>query len=549
MSDLNSQEINEASSELKRCISRLTFVGMGHSKELDSALADLRDVIKSNGDEKEIKNSVDTISSILRNLEDKEPELKSSNINLAVKETHLIELLLENKLPVKLKIALKKERKKSEPKKAEEIAMSIANAINDFIGSIEANLEQDIAEKSEQVDTKENQKKKGGFFANLFKKENTDDSQVDSNHVENGNANNEKLDKNSLIIPQDVKDSLQHFVEQLAALDTYHKVTKKLADKVNKVNLVSDLSEVVEMLTGAFVEVSGLEHRQFEIFLKSLNKRIDRVNEFITNTINYSQQVKDESNLLDQDLKTSVSSIKTSVDNANSLSEVKKNIYTKMDDIIKRVNRFYLQQEASSKNLSSNLESLQEQLKATETESSRLREDLAAQKIRAQTDPLTQLPNRYSYNEQLTQEYNRWRRYRNPLTLVIGDIDYFKKINDQYGHAGGDEVLKQISVFFRDALRESDFIARFGGEEFIILLPETDIIAATKTINKLRLSVKDLIVEFDGHKIQFAMSFGISEFEDDDTPKRVFERADKALYRAKEKGRDQVCCQRAKAKD
>ena len=81
---------------------------------------------------------------------------------------------------------------------------------------------------------------------------------------------------------------------------------------------------------------------------------------------------------------------------------------------------------------------------------------------------MTNLPNRYSYNERLTQEYNRWRRYRHSLTMVIGDIDLFKKVNDEHGHSFGDKVLRIIATFLSDGIRESDFVARFGGEEFTV---------------------------------------------------------------------------------
>jgi len=382
---------------------------------------------------------------------------------------------------------------------------------------------------------------KKGFFARLFNRGKSVES------VQSAEKNTARPAK--LSIPDELKDSLRHLVEQLSAMETYSHIGNKLTSKVEDVQLVKDLSEILESITGAFVEISGNEHKQFENFLKSLNKRIDRVNEFISNTVTYSQQVKDESSLLDKDLKQSVTSIKDSVESSDNLAEVKQNIYHKMDDIVNRVNGFYQQQEEAHENLNQNLDKLQEQLKATEDESLRLKEDLAAQKVRAQTDPLTQLPNRYSYNEHLTQEYNRWRRYRSPFSLVVGDIDFFKKVNDEYGHDAGDNVLKKVADYLQNELRESDFIARFGGEEFVILLPETNLIDATKAINKLRQGIKGIKVEFEGQTIQVAMSFGISEFDDDDTPKNVFNRADKALYRAKEKGRDQVCCQRAKKTD
>jgi diguanylate cyclase len=522
-------------SELKRCISRLSYVGMGLSAELDKSLANLRRIVKSGEDETKIKKSIDQISKILRTMEDT-AEPKSTLVNIAVKEADILQELLDQKLPVKLRVALQKQQ---EIDKEQAPTTLIINAIHQFLDEVEVtdqNSINNVVNAEPKVDA--NQQPKRSFFARFFNWNNTNEkTQV---------IVNDAAELPTLSVPDELKISLRHLVEQLSAMETYSHIGNQLTNKVEAVQFVKDLSKILESITGAFVEISGNEHRQFENFLKSLNKRIDRVNEFISNTVSYSKQVKDDSDQLDKDLKQSVTSIKHSVEKSDSLSDVKKNIYHKMDEIIERVNSFYRQQEESHEVLTQNLDKLQEQLRATEDESSRLKDDLAAQKVRAQTDPLTQLPNRYSYNEQLTQEYNRWRRYRSPLSLVIGDVDFFKKVNDDYGHDAGDEVLKRVSEFLQNELRESDFIARFGGEEFIILLPETNIIDSTKAINKLRQGIKGLKIKFGEDTIQIAMSFGISEFEDDDTTKKVFNRADKALYRAKEKGRDQVCCQRAK---
>ena len=192
-----------------------------------------------------------------------------------------------------------------------------------------------------------------------------------------------------------------------------------------------------------------------------------------------------QSQQLDSELQGSVEELKTSIDDAQSLSDIKSQISQKIDSILSRVNQFCNDQISNQENMADNCESLVEQLRATEDETSRLKEELAAQRLRAQTDPLTGLPNRYSYNDRLTQEYNRWRRYRSPLSLVLGDIDFFKQVNDKHGHSAGDLALKEIALFLQSELRESDFIARFGGEEFVMLLPETTLVDATKAMNKI----------------------------------------------------------------
>ncbi|TQV89139.1 GGDEF domain-containing protein [Aliikangiella coralliicola] len=517
MTEIGTPQETHSLNELKRSIARLSYIGMGLSPEMDGRLNELRKAIKSDANHEEINQLVDKISKTLRTLED---TTESEKVEVAEQEVDLLKLLLSQRLPAKLKKTLKSMQRQSENMDAAAVANNIVDAIQKFLQQAQQN------EKSEP-----------GLLGRLFKRNKTE-----LNKVQNQPA----VSEDEHWLSEELKSSLLHLVDQLSVMDKYSELAVKLTEKVVQLEKITDLADILELITSAFVEVSGHEHEQFEKFLKSLNKRIDRVNEFIDGTVNYSQQVTAQSNQLDLDLQNSVTEIKDSFEASSSLTEVKQSLFQKMDSIVSRVNSFCEAQAANQQQLNQNMVNLREQLRATEDESSRLRDDLAAQRVRAQTDPLTQLPNRYSYNERLTQEYNRWRRYRSPLSLVVGDIDYFKKVNDEYGHTAGDEVLRVVALFLQNGLRESDFIARFGGEEFVILLPETSLVDATKAINKLRQGVKDVKVEFEALIIQVAMSFGIAEFENNDTPKAVFARADQALYRAKEKGRDQVCCQRAK---
>ncbi len=520
MTDTDIKPFIEAQNQLKRCLSRLSFVGMGISKELDPLLTGLRTAIKTDVNIEEINDIVDQISKALRSVD--EPEIKSK-IEVINNEMDILSLLLKESLPSELINNLRKAQPTEPVNDAAHIARSIVEAINSYLQELNVELE--------------TRPEKKGFLSGLFGKTTEADELNDTPDIAHQK------------ISHSLKVSLQHLVGQLSIMEDYSEVGLKLTEKVNSVTLVEELSEILELITGAFVEVSDLEHQQFENFLKSLNKRIDQVNGFINHTVEYSIQVADSSKKLNTSLQGSVLEIKDSFDSSGStsLEVVKNSLYEKLDSISSKVSLFTVMQEKNQSGLNEELENIREQLRATEDESSRLRDDLAAQRIRAHTDSLTQLPNRYSYNERLTQEYNRWRRYRSPLSVVIGDIDLFKEVNDNYGHTAGDEVLRQVSGYLQSSLRESDFIARFGGEEFIILLPETTLVDSAKAINKLRQGIKEIKIEVERQMISVAMSFGISEFESSDTPKAVFSRADKALYRAKEKGRDQVCCQRSKS--
>jgi len=171
------------------------------------------------------------------------------------------------------------------------------------------------------------------------------------------------------------------------------------------------------------------------------------------------------------------------------------------------------------------------------TERRRLHDEITHQ---AHFDVLTGLPNRRDFEEVFEQEVTRSARYDRSLCVAMGDIDLFKEVNDTYGHGAGDVVLKELGELMRNRLRKSDYIARWGGEEFIILLPETNLDTAAELLNRLRASIAKHVVAKIGRAV--TLSFGVSEFASADTPDDVVKRVDQALYRSKETGRNKVTC-------
>lgn len=179
---------------------------------------------------------------------------------------------------------------------------------------------------------------------------------------------------------------------------------------------------------------------------------------------------------------------------------------------------------------------LRKQLVELNQENIRLIRLLQETNVRLLQDTLTGIPNRLAYEEWLQQEFQRWIRFGNPLTFLIWDIDHFKQINDQYGHATGDLVLRNIASQLAGRIRSTDFVARFGGEEFVMLLPGADMEAALQLANQIRVG----IAEFDNAEmnIPVTISCGLTDFQPGDSPQSVFDRADRALYQAKREGRN-----------
>ena len=158
----------------------------------------------------------------------------------------------------------------------------------------------------------------------------------------------------------------------------------------------------------------------------------------------------------------------------------------------------------------------------------------------ARSDPLTGLMNRRAMMERFEYQLSHYQRNRIPFTVLMGDIDHFKQINDTCGHAEGDRVLISIAGKIRENLRSQDLLARWGGEEFLILLPDTDLEGGITVAEKIRLQVAQS--DFPGEKkvLALTISFGVAYYTDEQTIDDCIKAADEALYRAKQQGRNRV---------
>ena len=156
---------------------------------------------------------------------------------------------------------------------------------------------------------------------------------------------------------------------------------------------------------------------------------------------------------------------------------------------------------------------------------------------RATTDTLTQVFNRIKYDEIVKREIERAKRYNHPLSLIMFDIDHFKMVNDTYGHAVGDYVLQALTQIVKLDLRETDYLVRWGGEEFVIIAPDTDIERAEILAERVRKSAEEYKFERVG---TVTVSFGVTQFTKNDTEDTFIKRTDDALYAAKRMGRNRV---------
>jgi len=156
-------------------------------------------------------------------------------------------------------------------------------------------------------------------------------------------------------------------------------------------------------------------------------------------------------------------------------------------------------------------------------------------------DGLTGLYNRRQFEIGLEQEYNRTRRHPSDFSLAIMDIDFFKKVNDTYGHQYGDYVLKTVSDLLKQSFRKTDLLYRYGGEELVVIMPETNIEGAVIPVQRLRRMVEEYDFEYNGVKAKVTISIGLTmNYQDFNSSADLLKSADEALYKAKESGRNRV---------
>lgn len=157
----------------------------------------------------------------------------------------------------------------------------------------------------------------------------------------------------------------------------------------------------------------------------------------------------------------------------------------------------------------------------------------------SQVDALTFLVNRRMIVRELQSEVLRSERYNSPLAISVVDIDHFKKVNDTYGHLVGDESLRQVAHQLRDHIRHPDMAGRYGGEEFLILLPNSDSNAAAEQASRLCKQVRETVIQVDDRTLNITISIGIAQFRNgEDSWETLLNRADNAMYEAKKNGRD-----------
>ena len=381
-------------------------------------------------------------------------------------------------------------------------------------------LHDDLPQESERI----------GFFDRFLKRVPSDQKKQAVDEISMGRlieAYTEIIDELKLNLDEDSLKKLMDIEDRIQQVDSPD-------------DFLSIRKEIISLIQEYINRVSG-EREAAAAFIREIGERLIEVESHVLDSFPHTRETHQANTEFHALLEQQIGELRESVDFSKTLTELKQTVTSSLTTIQSAIEDKRKKDKARTAAVDKRMEGLQQDLQAMKKEISTAKERAHALELEVLIDPLTEVYNRRAYEKRLNEELQRYLRYQRAFSILLLDVDHFKSVNDQYGHAVGDLCLKEIIKRVRPLLRESDFLARFGGEEFVSLLPETDRQGAIGVAEKLRKCIENTEFLHRGEAVAITISVGVTQVESADMrPETLFNRVDQAMYRAKEKGRNCV---------
>jgi diguanylate cyclase len=505
----------DQTTQLRRAIIRLTVVAEGRDQDLDTHLSATRVLLRT--------EQVAGLSKVLEKIETGFERWQSHQ------ETfygQLFESLLSietrfDVLPKDLKNQLGRLRKQVRSLDKAELLLALVNVLALWAEFMAGQPEGNASKNS--------------WLSRLFNK--------DANAQE-GTANNSAYD---ITETEDLTnlslEASKVLVSLISKLTLPHTEKPRAQYLLNKAKAGFDWFELVpalEILSDLVLSALGTEQEEFDAFLSNLNERLQTLQDWLNLGHSLEADFKSASGEFDEKMRGHLHELKMVLSSgAESNGNLKGSVSKQLDEVFSILDTFKGKQSSREVAFEKHIKELSERLESMEGDLHDAKQKLNKSQLKAMTDSLTKLPNRGAYDICIQKEYVRFCRYGGDLSLLVCDVDKFKNINDTYGHQAGDKVLQLISRQIKKGTRESDLLTRYGGEEFVVILPETSSEEAMLVAEKIRGKVACSPFHFKGERVQVTVSCGVASFKKGYRIEQVFDATDAALYKAKEGGRNQ----------
>jgi len=328
-------------------------------------------------------------------------------------------------------------------------------------------------------------------------------------------------------------------LQSLRSLHANDGVTLELMSKLTQINSDAGLAAILDK-TAELVHARGatlaLECAQAATVLTEVTARLDEVSGYLAESGMDARSRFEDTVSINDSVISQVQELTAAVNSATELNVLQSLVNARLETVAKQVHAFRSREQTRQLEHTGRAERMVARIADLERETQELNSKLDREKHGARLDPLTRLGNRKSFDERMAQDLSRCSGL--PVTMLVWDLDNFKAINDSYGHKAGDRVLQSVASCFVSGLRAEDFVARVGGEEFVMLMTGLPFAKAQRIADELRGGVESLRFHFRGTPVRVTASCGFTDLRPGDTPDSAFDRADAALYRAKHTGKN-----------
>ncbi|WP_350594051.1 MULTISPECIES: GGDEF domain-containing protein [unclassified Pseudoalteromonas] len=338
-----------------------------------------------------------------------------------------------------------------------------------------------------------------------------------------------------------IAKKLLELAHQLVLEDEAAEQIQSIRTTILQSNTVDDLLAAAIEIISIIVKNINNERQSAQSFLVSLNKTLEELHHSIFSTSKHSESMGIEFDVLNKRIKTKINNLNEQTKSTTSISSLRKLV----DHELKSLGEDFIAKEElerkDRKVLITSFDEINNRIGSLEKKLTKYKKRLNDQRFKSLFDSLTKLPNRAAFDERYNHEMHLFNVQASDVTLVVIDVDYFKSINDRFGHTAGDITLQVIAKALQKSIEKTDFIARYGGEEFVLLMPGTSLEHAIPQLEKLKKNIKKIPFKFKDKQIEITVSLGATQFKQGDTLLKAFDRADDALYEAKNAGRDRLC--------
>lgn len=506
---------------LQRSLGRLALAAQGLDRNLDTQLKSLRGVLRK-------KSTQEDVEFVLKKMEQAIGKMESTKTKDETQNAG--EILSDLLKSLKLKKPFKSEAKDL----AKQFKSASSQQVPPLVPKLLSLLDRCL---NDSKDTKSSR----GFSFNLFGmskssgKDKAHETSEEQQPSSDSNAENQNTSPIHMVLMQ--------LLERLSLPTELSEKATKLRHQIEKGLREEDLPRIINAIADIISSLGSQavnEKHEYEAFLQDLTSKLNEIDKHIRETGEQDKKAFKQRHILGEKVDQEVSGLRSHVEEAVDLEQLKSTVDERLNFLSEYINHYRKADHTRFEQSQQQIKSLNERLQSLEQETDTLRKTTEKARESALKDALTGIWNRQAMNDILEKEFTRWQRHQKPLSIVIWDVDFFKRVNDSYGHAAGDKVLKTIARIFQQATRNEDFIARFGGEEFVGIFPETNLKDAVVLANKIREKIKTSNFHYENEPVAITASAGLATFQANDSIEDVLKRADAALYEAKDSGRN--CC-------